>query len=193
MSQTIGVLSIQGAYEKHKIALQKLGVNVIYVRSLEELGRVDKLVIPGGESTAIVTILKKHGIWEALKEFCSSKPVFGTCAGAILLAKKTHGLEKFGSDNTLAVMDIEVKRNSYGRQQDSFRTFLDVKIGDNTKKVESIFIRAPSIIDVDHSKVEVLSSLNREPVLVRQGNKLAATFHPELTEDLSIHRYFADI
>ncbi len=193
MAQTIGVLSIQGAYEKHKTALEKLGVNSVLVRTIQELDSVDKLVIPGGESTSIVTILKKHLIWDKLKEFCKIKPVFGTCAGAILLAKKTHGLEKFGNDNTLAVMDIEAKRNSYGRQLDSFKTFVEVNLSDKSARVEAIFIRAPSIIGLDSSKVQVLASLNNEPVLVRQGNALACTFHPELTEELFIHRYFADI
>ena len=189
----VGVLSIQGAYEKHKIALNKLGINAIYVRSLEELLKVDRIIIPGGESTTMVTLLKKHSLWAPLKDFCRDNPVFGTCAGTILLAKKTHGLERFGSDNTLSVMDIEVRRNSYGRQQDSFKIFLDVKINSKSQKIESIFIRAPSIIDIDKSKVEILASLNNEPVFVKQGNKIAATFHPELTSDLSIHRYFADI
>ncbi|HBM17202.1 MAG TPA: pyridoxal 5'-phosphate synthase glutaminase subunit PdxT [Lentisphaeria bacterium] len=193
MSQTIGVLSIQGAFEKHRIAFEKLGLKVLYVRSIAELEKIDKLVIPGGESTAMVTILKKHDLWFPLKKFCSEKPVFGTCAGAILLAKKTHGLEKFGVDNSFSVMDIEVKRNSYGRQLDSFKTFLDIKINNNSKKIESIFIRAPSIMDVDSAKVEILASFKKEPVFVRQGNKLAVTFHPELTDDLSIHQYFADI
>lgn len=193
MAQTIGVLSIQGAYEKHRIALRKIGVKTALVRTSEELNCVDKLIIPGGESTAIITVLKKHDLWEPLKEFCRTKPVFGTCAGAILLAKKTHGLEKFGLDNSLAVMDIEVRRNSYGRQLDSFKTLLDVKIGDNTIKIESIFIRAPSIIDLDLTKVEVLAVLDKEVVLVKQGSSLACTFHPELTGDLSIHKYFADI
>lgn len=193
MGRTIGVLSIQGAYEKHKVALLKLGVNVVLVRTRQELASVDKLIIPGGESTAIVTVLKKHFLWESLKEFCRTKPVFGTCAGAILLAKKTHGLERFGADNSLAIMDIEVRRNSYGRQLDSFKTFLDIKFADKSKRIEAIFIRAPSIIDLDISKVQVLASLNNEPILVRQGNSLACTFHPELTDELSIHRYFADI
>lgn len=193
MGQTIGVLSIQGAYEKHKVALLKLGANVVLVRNSQELAAVDKLIIPGGESTTIVTVLKKHFLWESLKEFCRTKPVFGTCAGAILLAKKTHGLERFGTDNSLAIMDIEVRRNSYGRQLDSFKTFLDIKFADKSKRIEAIFIRAPSIIDLDISKVQVLASLNNEPILVRQGNSLACTFHPELTDELSIHRYFADI
>lgn len=193
MVQTIGVLSIQGAYEKHKIALQKLGVNAVNVRTAQELDSIDKLIIPGGESTAIVTVLKKHLLWDKLKEFCRTNPVFGTCAGAILLAKKTHGLEKFGADNSLFAMDIEVKRNSYGRQLDSFKTSLDVKLSDKSTKIEAIFIRAPSIIGLDASKVQVLASFNNEPVLVRQGNSLACTFHPELTDELSIHKYFADI
>ena len=193
MGQTIGVLSIQGAYEKHRVALQKLGFNAILVRTSQELASIDKLIIPGGESTAIVTVLKKHFLWEDLKEFCRIKPVFGTCAGAILLAKKTHGLEKFGKDNSLAAMDTEVKRNSYGRQLDSFKTFIDVNLADKSKRIEAIFIRAPSIIGLDASKVQVLASLNSEPVLVRQGNLLACTFHPELTDELSVHSYFADI
>lgn len=192
-SKVIGILAIQGAYVKHRKAIEKLGYNSLFVRNKQELDSVDRLIIPGGESTAMIIILKKHGMWNDLKSFCKHHPVFGTCAGTILLAKKTHGLECFGEDNTFSVMDIEVTRNSYGRQLESFKTNLEVDISGSIKTIPAIFIRAPQVIGFDEEKVKVLSYCKEIPVLLRQNNYLACTFHPELTDCLDIHEYFCKL
>lgn len=193
-SKTIGILAIQGAYHKHQNAVKKLGFKSLLVRNKQELDSVDSLIIPGGESTSIIIILKKHGLWNDLKSFCRSHPVFGTCAGTILLAKKSYGLECFGEDNTFAVMDIEVARNSYGRQLDSFKTELKISLDNSPEKsIPAIFIRAPQVIGFDKQKVKVFSRCEGLPVLLRQNNYLACTFHPELTDNLDIHEYFCKI
>ncbi len=192
-SKIIGVLAIQGAYFKHQKAVEKLGYKTLLVRNKQELDSVNSLIIPGGESTAMIIILKKHGMWDELKSFCKSYPVFGTCAGTILLAKKSHGLECFGEDNTFSVMDIEVVRNSYGRQVDSFKTDLEASISGSVKTIPAIFIRAPQVIGFDEQKVKVLSYCEGSPVLLQQNNCLACTFHPELTDSLDIHDYFCKL
>jgi len=192
-SKVIGILAIQGAYLKHQKAVQKLGYKTLLVRNKQELGSVNSLIIPGGESTTMIIILKKHNLWNGLKLFCNSHPIFGTCAGTILMAKKNRGLESFGEDNTFAVMDIEVVRNSYGRQLDSFKTDLEVSISGSVKTVPAIFIRAPQVIGFDEQKVKVLSYCEDFPVLLQQNNYLACTFHPELTDNLDIHEYFCKL
>ena len=192
-SKIIGVLAIQGAYLKHQKAVEKLGYRTLLVRNKQDLGSVNSLIIPGGESTAIIIILKKHNIWNEIMSFCKYHPILGTCAGTILLAKKSHGLEYFGEDNTFSVMDIEVVRNSYGRQLDSFKTNLEVSISGSVKTIPAIFIRAPQIIGFDERKVKVLSYCEGSPVLLQQNNYLACTFHPELTDSLDIHEYFCKL
>lgn len=189
----IGILAIQGGYLKHQKAVQKLGYKTLLVRTKQDLDSVDSLIIPGGESTAMIIILKKHSLWNELKLFCKHHPVFGTCAGTILLAKKSHGLESFGKDNTFSVMDIEVVRNSYGRQLDSFKTNLEVSISGLLKTIPAVFIRAPQVIGFDEKKVKVLSYFENSPVLLQQNNYLACTFHPELTDSLDIHEYFCKL
>ena len=190
MSKVIGVLGIQGAFLKHQIAISRLGLSSILVRNRIDLKKIDSIIIPGGESTTIITILKKHNMWESLKDFSKSHPVFGTCAGIILMAKKINEFEQFGTDNSLALMDIEVSRNSYGRQIESFSTQLSVSQTVATKDIPAIFIRAPQVMNVGSEKVEVLATFEGTPVLLRQNNYLGCTFHPELTCSLAIHDYF---
>lgn len=192
-SKIIGILAIQGAYLKHQKAIEKLGYKTLLVRNKQDLDPVNSLIIPGGESTTMVIILKKHNIWDEIKSFCKYHPVLGTCAGTILLAKKSHGLEHYGEDNTFSIMDIEVVRNSYGRQLDSFKTNLEVSISDSVKTIPAIFIRAPQVIRFDEQKVKVLSYCEDSPVLLQQNNYLACTFHPELTDRLDIHEYFCKL
>ena len=185
----IGVLALQGDFAEHKAMLEKCDVVASYVRTKEELDTVDGLIIPGGESTAISRLMHLNGLDKAIQHKVKNGfPVFGTCAGAIVLARHVNG-NKFLSNNGLNLLNITVFRNAYGGQLESFETQLRAK-GFNTL-ISSVFIRAP-VMKV-HEGVEILSELDNNPVLVRQGNILAATFHPELTGDTRIHRYFISI
>jgi len=180
---TIGVLAIQGDFDAHRKRLQELGAEVILVRKPEQLDQIDGLVIPGGESGAFLKILGEQGI-EKLKEFVRLKPTFGTCAGAIMLAKEITNPEQPG----LGALDIRIRRNAYGRQIDSsIRTGL---LGDSP--LEMVFIRAPKIESVGPG-VEVLATEGKDPVVVRQGKAMAATFHPELSDDTRVHRAFLEL
>jgi|SRR5579872_1102449 len=183
---TIGILAIQGDYEAHKARLEELGAKTALVRTPEELSRVDALVIPGGESSTMLKFLERDGFYTKLKDFCTAKPVFGTCAGSILLAKEVTGPEQ----KSLGVMDISVRRNAYGRQVDSSIQEQPTKLG--TAPLEMVFIRAPKI-ERTGKDVEVLAEFEKKPVLVRQGNKMAATFHPELSSDTRVHQLFLDM
>ena|ERR1700758_4862278 len=181
---TIGVLALQGAFSKHMDRLKSLGVKAIEVRKREELKQCDGLIIPGGESTTILKQIEFIKLSIDLGEFAKQKPVFGTCAGLILMSKKIiqDPMTPFG------LLDIEVERNAYGRQADSFQVQVDVYLL-TRKKIPAIFIRAPRIKSCT-TKVEILSEYEGEAILVKQGHHLGATFHPELTEDASIHEYF---
>ncbi|MGH9628358.1 MAG: pyridoxal 5'-phosphate synthase glutaminase subunit PdxT [Bryobacteraceae bacterium] len=184
--KTIGVLALQGDFEAHQKALNRAGADAIEVRSAEELANVDGLVIPGGESSTMLRLLEVSGLEEPLRRFADKKPIFGTCAGAILLASGvTRPLQA-----SLSLMDIEVERNAYGRQLDSRITRLSpdssrVPGGD----LEAVFIRAPIIRKIGE-KADVLAWYNGDPVLVEQGRHLVATFHPELTPDTRVHQLF---
>jgi 5'-phosphate synthase pdxT subunit len=186
----IGILALQGDYEAHAKMLAKLDVAVGYVRHKEELLACDGLVIPGGESTTFLNLLEIIGLKKAILDFAGKgHPVFGTCAGAILLATNV----KNPPQESLGLIDMTIERNAYGRQLASF-----VDVGENkltNKKDEScemVFIRAPKIISVEKS-VRVLAEYDSNPVCVQQNNCLAATFHPELSDDLSWHRYFLSL
>ncbi len=182
----VGVLALQGAFAEHAAALSALGADVVLVRQPRHLDGLDGLIIPGGESTTIARLMALYGLTAALKEKASQGfPVFGTCAGLILLAKKVPNLDR----DPLGVLDIHVLRNAYGRQVDSFETQVPVSaLG--TEPFPAVFIRAPVIEDVGPS-VEVLARLDSgPPVVVRQGNLLGTTFHPELTCDRRLHAYF---
>ncbi|MBN2463078.1 MAG: pyridoxal 5'-phosphate synthase glutaminase subunit PdxT [Dehalococcoidia bacterium] len=184
----IGVLALQGAVTEHMQVLSALDTEAIPVRTPSELDGLDALIIPGGESTTISKLLTDYGLMEPIRKLAEQGfPIFGTCAGLVLLARKVPNLET----EPIGVMDIEVKRNAFGRQVDSFETNLEIPaLHDGT--FHGIFIRAP-IIEKAESGVEVLCQLNNKPVAVRQGKLLACAFHPELTDDLRLHRYFLDV
>ena len=181
----IGVLAMQGDFREHRAMLGRCGAESIEVRRPADLHAIDGLIIPGGESTTISHLLQEGGLFEGLRErILAGLPVYGTCAGAILLAKEVVGR----APCTLAVMDITVRRNAYGRQVDSFEADIEVPaLGPDP--VRAVFIRAPYIERVGQG-VEVLGSYGGRPVLVRQDNCLVSTFHPELTLDTRLHRYF---
>jgi pyridoxal 5'-phosphate synthase pdxT subunit len=174
---TIGVLAVQGNFREHAAMLRRLGADVVEVRKPEELAGLDGLVIPGGESTAIMRLIRLYGLEEAIRHF--ARPVFGTCAGLILLDRE-H----------LDLVDLAVDRNAYGRQVASFETDLD--LAGEEEQLRGVFIRAPRI-SATGADVEVLAELDGEPVLVRQGRFLAATFHPELTDDTRVHKRFLEL
>jgi 5'-phosphate synthase pdxT subunit len=182
----IGVLGIQGDIQEHLRMIEKTGNEPLWVKSTSELAEVSGLIMPGGESTTMIRLMKKYELWDALREaIASGLPVYATCAGMILLARE---IINYPEQETLGVLDIAVERNGYGRQVASFETDLEIPaIGDTPFR--AIFIRAP-IIEKCGDSVEVLSTYKEKPVLVKQGKILASSFHPELTDDLRIHEYF---
>ena len=180
---TIGVLALQGDFDAHRKRLEELGAKVLLVKKPEQFDEIDGLVIPGGESSAFLKLLGEGG-FEKLKNFVRLKPTFGTCAGAILLAKEVENPKQEG----LGAIDIGIRRNAYGRQIDS-----SIREGlFHGSPIEMVFIRAPKIERIG-SGVEVLATENNDPVVVCQGKTMAATFHPELSEDTSIHKAFLDL
>jgi 5'-phosphate synthase pdxT subunit len=182
---TIGVLALQGDYEAHQAVLDELGAKTVLVRKPEQLAGLDGLVIPGGESSTFLKFLEREGFLSKLRDFVSTKPTFGTCAGAILLARNVEN----PSQESLGVLDIAIRRNAYGRQVDSTIIESETRLGG--KPLEMVFIRAPKITRVG-ADVEVLALRDNDPVLVRQKNILAATFHPELSQDRRVHQIFLD-
>lgn len=183
----VGVLALQGAFREHRWALERLGVPALLVNKPEELGAIEALIIPGGESTTIGRLLSVFGLMEPLRERVrAGMAIFGTCAGMILLAKEIEGSQQ----PRLGLMDVTVRRNAFGRQVDSFETDLEIPVL-GERPFRGVFIRAPYITRVGPG-VEVLARLEEKIVLVRQGRLLAAAFHPELTEDLRLHRYFLE-
>ncbi len=184
----VGVLALQGDFEKHIQMLDRLGVPAVEVREKSQLDEIDGLIIPGGESTTIGKLLVRYGMLEPLQTFArGGKPIYGTCAGAILLAKEIEGSHQ----DRIGVLDITVRRNAYGRQIESFEADIFIpRIGE--LPVRGVFIRAPVIKHVADG-VEVLSRFGDDPVLVKQGNLLASTFHPELTNDTRIHAFFLSL
>lgn len=188
----IGVLALQGAFVEHIGILEWLGTDAFPVRLPAELDRVDGLIIPGGESTSILNLMQGFGLVPPLKELArAGLPIWGTCAGMVCLAKKV--VDTANSDvETLAAMDIEVRRNAFGRQVDSFETELAIPVL-GSEPFHAVFIRAPVIESVG-PQVEVLAMLSDgTPVAARQGDLLTTAFHPELGNDLRIHRYFLGI
>jgi pyridoxal 5'-phosphate synthase pdxT subunit len=179
----IGVLALQGDFDAHRRRLEELGAEVVLVKKPEQLNSIDGLIIPGGESGTFLKLLGEDGLVK-LKDFVRVKPTFGTCAGCILLATEVENPKQSG----LGALDMTVRRNAYGRQiNSSIREgrFLD-------EPIEMVFIRAPKIERVGDG-VEVIATEGKDPVLVRKGNTLAATFHPELSDDRRIHQYFLDL
>lgn len=180
---TIGVLALQGDFDAHRKRLEELGAKVALVKKPEQLDSVDALVIPGGESSTFLKVLGEAG-FEKLKDFVRLKPTFGTCAGAILLAKEVENPKQIG----LGAIDIGIRRNAYGRQIDS--SIREGLFGD--MPIEMVFIRAPKIERIGKG-VEILATESNDPVVVRQGKTMAATFHPELSDDPRIHQAFLDL
>jgi 5'-phosphate synthase pdxT subunit len=182
----IGVLALQGDFGLHARALARCGVQAVEVRKPEALEEIDGLVIPGGEST---TLLKLMGAWNfvpALEKFhAAGRPIFGTCAGCILLAREVDNPRQ----PSLGFIDLAVERNAYGRQRESFEARGPALLGPAPRPLEMVFIRAPRIRRIGPG-VEVLARHEADPVLVRQGSVLAGTFHPELTDDTAVHEYF---
>jgi 5'-phosphate synthase pdxT subunit len=184
----IGVLGLQGAYAKHLAILQQLDVQAVDVRKAEDLEKCHGLIIPGGESTTMTKLINEIDMHDALLKFSVDRPVFGTCAGMILMATKVDD----DRVETLNLLDIEVERNAYGRQIDSFIDELDITTNGQAFSMRGVFIRAPRIKNMG-DEVEVLASVNGEPVLVQQGHHMAAAFHPELTGETRIHNYFSTL
>jgi 5'-phosphate synthase pdxT subunit len=180
---TIGVLALQGDFDAHRQTLSRLDVRTVLVRKPEELDGIDALVIPGGESSTFLKFLEREGFLDKLRNFVSQKPAFGTCAGAILLAKEVIN----PSQPSLGALNISIERNAYGRQINSSIMTAPTKIGG--EPLEMVFIRAPRIAGTGPG-VEVLAERENRPVLVREGHILAATFHPELSNDLRVHELF---
>ena len=194
---TIGVLALQGDFDAHRRRLEELGAEVVLVRKPDQLDDIDGLVIPGGESGTFLKLLGEAG-FEKLKQFVKAKPTFGTCAGAILLATEVENPSQDG----LGALNIRIRRNAYGRQIDSSireGKFVarhrsgdphDAALGEDP--LEMVFIRAPKIVQVGDG-VEVLATEGTDPVAVRQGRAMAATFHPELSADTRVHQAFLDL
>ena len=187
----IGVLALQGDFDAHRRRLEQLGAEVVLVKKTEQLDSLDGLVIPGGESGTFLKLLGPGG-FEKLKQFVRSKPTFGTCAGAILLANEVENPAQAG----LGALNIRIRRNAYGRQIDSsiregkFLRDLEGRLAPSP--LEMVFIRAPKISHVGEG-VEVLATEGSDPVAVRQGRAMAATFHPELSEDTRVHQAFLNL
>jgi 5'-phosphate synthase pdxT subunit len=173
----IGVLAVQGAFREHAVALRRLGAEPVEVRLPEQLETLDGLVVPGGESTAIMRLIRLYGLEEAIRRF--ERPVLGTCAGMILLDREHLGL-----------VDLAVERNAYGRQVQSFEA--DLRLAGDDEPLRGVFIRAPRVREAGPD-VEVLAEHDGVPVLLRQGRFLVASFHPELTDDTRIHELFLEL
>jgi len=173
----IGILAVQGNVREHAAVLRELGAETVEVRKPEQLDGLDGLVIPGGESTTIMRLIRLYGLEDAIRSF--DRPMLGTCAGMIVLDRK-H----------LDVLDLEVDRNAYGRQVASFEA--DLELAGDERPLRGVFIRAPRVANAGPG-VEVLAELDGEPVLLREGHTIVAAFHPELTDDTRVHERFLDL
>jgi 5'-phosphate synthase pdxT subunit len=183
---TIGVLALQGAYDIHANRLAELGATTRFIRTPGQLAGLGGLVIPGGESTTFLKHLERAGFFDVLNDFVHTKPTFGTCAGTILLAKDVES----PTQRSFAALDIAVERNAYGRQNDS--TILTTQTALPGGPMEMVFIRAPRITRVGEG-IEVLATRDGNATLVHKGKLLAATFHPELSDDTRVHQLFLNI
>lgn len=185
----VGVLALQGAFIEHKKKLERLGADVVEVRLPQDLDGLDGMIIPGGESTTIGKLAVEYELVQPLKNFALKKPVWGTCAGMIFMARDI-GLKQ----PLLGLMDITVERNAFGRQVDSFETGLQIDVLNGDGPFPAIFIRAPRIAAVDEQEVQVLARLeDGSAVAARQGHWLVTSFHPELSDDDRLHRYFLEM
>lgn len=181
----IGVLALQGAVREHVKSLEAPNTEVVIIKRVEELNDLDGLVFPGGESTTMRRLVNKYGFFQPLRDFAEAgKPIFGTCAGLILMAERIEGSDEEGH---LQLMDMKVERNAFGRQRESFETTLVVdQVADD---VEAVFIRAPLISETGES-VDILAEYEGEIVAAKQNHLLACSFHPELTDDARLHQFF---
>jgi len=185
----VGVLALQGDFALHAKALEKCGVEAVEVRKPSELDDVEGLIIPGGESTTLLKLMDAWNFVPAIEKFHGAgKPIFGTCAGLIILAREVESPKQF----SLGIIDVTVERNAYGRQRESFEASGVTRLDAGPMPLEMVFIRAPRIRRVGPS-VQVLAEHRGEPVMARQGRVLVATFHPELTDNTTVHRYFCDM
>jgi 5'-phosphate synthase pdxT subunit len=185
----IGVLALQGDFDRHAKALERCGVQAVEVRKPAELADVDGLIMPGGESTTLLKLMDAWGFVPALEKFhAEGRPIFGTCAGLILLAREVENPRQF----SLGFIDVGVERNAYGRQRESFEARGSATLDHRATPVEMVFIRAPRIRRLG-AGVETLATWRDEPVMARQGSVLVATFHPELTDDRAVHAYFCEM
>jgi 5'-phosphate synthase pdxT subunit len=190
MALKIAILALQGAFARHAQMITSLEANALLAKKPSDLENVDGLIIPGGESTTMLKQIDFIRLMPALEDFVQHKPIFGTCAGLILMSRKIIG---FPDMRSLKVLDVSTERNAFGRQTESFSTELKVSLPNiGIINCPGIFIRAPKIKEVG-SKVSVLASYENEPVLVQQGMHLACSFHPELTDDSRIHAYFLSL
>ncbi len=185
---TVGILSLQGAYALQGEILRSMDVSLQYVRYPKDLENCDSLIIPGGESTTMSKLLDESGLRQAVLDFAKQRSILGTCAGMILMAKDADD----DKVNPLRLIDMKVSRNAYGRQVDSFTTNLEMSLNGSTVSTKGVFIRAPRIISFGQD-LEILAKVNDEPVLVKQGLHMASSFHPELSGNNNVHRYFLSL
>ena len=194
MMKPMGLLTLQGDYDKHRQAFSALGVDTLGVRRASELEQVSGLVIPGGESTTLTRLMDRNGLREPLLDFAANHPVMGTCAGLIMMAGSLEGEEArdFGVE-PLGLFECRVMRNGYGRQIDSFTAHVSMELLDgDTEPFPAVFIRAPRLVAVGPG-IDVVAQFDGEPVAIRNRNLLGMTFHPELTGNLRIHRAFLEM
>ena len=181
----VGVLAIQGDFEKHRQVLQKLGQQAVEVRTSAQLFQTDALIIPGGESTTLMKFFKESDLDKSIRQYAGQHPVMGTCAGLIVLARSVDG----SSENSLGLIDLEVRRNAYGRQRESFVEEIQINLNGSTSGFTGVFIRAPKI-ERYGTGIQILARHHDDIVMAASANILVCTFHPELTEDTRIHSYF---
>ncbi len=189
MTRPIGVLALQGDFALHAAALARIGVTAVEVRKPDELGEVAGLIMPGGESTTLLKLMDAWDFFPALEKFhAGGSPIFGTCAGLILLAREVESPRQ----RSLGFIDITAERNAYGRQKESFETQITADLGGGPRPIKAVLIRAPRIRRMGPG-VTPLAEHRGETMMARQGSVLVASFHPELTDDPSVHRYFLEM
>jgi len=193
MKDVVGILALQGDFAKHADAVARAGAEHVLVRRPRDLERASRLIIPGGESTTFALLLEQENLRGMIVERAKAgMPVFGTCAGSILVAREVDGNHSSVRVKPLGLIDARVSRNAYGRQVDSFEDSVDVTLGGKSLRVPAVFIRAPKFTEMG-AGVEVIGTRAGEPVMLRQGKVVISAFHPELTDDLTIHRFFLSL
>ena len=185
--KNIGILAIQGDFAKHAEMIENIGHNALEIRTREQLWQTEALIIPGGESSTLLKIINRFGLFKEIQEFARTRPIMGTCAGLIILANNADHLDT----KSLSLIDIAVSRNAYGRQRDSFVDDISLNLNGRPINFTGIFIRAPKIIS-QGPDVEVIGMHGDQVVMAVSKNILVCTFHPEMTDDVSVHKYFID-